>query len=201
MKPFLLVRHDAIQDLFMKLAHHGKVSVTNVGLGGMVDEDGRKGDLLFPYLGPNQTALMVDFCIANGCAHCYLNNACETEGHAMSHLENNKISKYFESYRRIGIYFKPIAAEMHGVVSKHFQWLFQKLVTKAAEKSRIPYGILYSYWQKRMSTVLQKYNAKVLHLAEQKVAREFGITPGIIGGEDRLINDYILTDNYNNNPL
>ena len=119
----------------------------------------------------------------------------------MSHLENNKISKYFESYRRIGVYFKPIAAKMHGVVSKHFQWLFQKLVTKAAEKSRIPYGILYSYWQKRMSTVLQKYNAKVLHLAEQKVAREFGITPGIIGGEDRLINDYILNDNYNYNVV
>mmetsp|Transcript_30481 Transcript_30481/g.56778 ORF Transcript_30481/g.56778 Transcript_30481/m.56778 type:complete len:134 (+) Transcript_30481:84-485(+) len=117
----------------------------------------------------------------------------ETEGHDMYHLESFKLSKYFEPYRRVGVYFKPIGAEMHGVITKNFQWLFQKLVTKAAEKSHIPYGILYSYWQKRMSTTLQKSNAKVLHLAEQKGAREIGTTPGI--------NDCILNDNHNYSPL
>ena len=90
---------------------------------------------------------------------------------------------------------------MHGVISKTFQWLLQKLVSKAAAKSRIPYGILYSYWQKRMSTALQKANAKVLQLAELKVAREFGISADIIGGEERLFNDCVLHDNHNFSPL
>lgn len=131
------MRHDGIQDLFMKLAHHGEVSVTDVGLSGLVEDDGRKGELLFPYLGTNHSALVVDFCIANVCAFCYLNNFCEMDGHAMWHLENNKLSKYHEAYRIVGVHFKPITAEMHGVTSKHSQWLFQKLVTKAAENSRI----------------------------------------------------------------
>ena len=52
-------------------------------------------------------------CIANACAFCYLNNACETEGHALLQLEKMKIVKYQEAYRRVGVHFKPIAAEMH----------------------------------------------------------------------------------------
>ena len=201
MKPFLLIRHDIIQTQFMKLAHHGKVSVSSGGLGGLTAEDGRKGDLLFPDLGYNFSSLVVDFCIANACAFCYLNNACETEGHALQQLEKIKIAKYQEAYRRVGVHFKPIAAEMHGVVSGTFQWLLQTLVTKAAERSRIPFGILYSYWQKRISTALQRANAKVLHLADMKVAREFGISTDIIGGDERLFNDCILNDNYSSNPL
>ena len=201
MKPFLLIRHDIIQTQFMKLAHHGKVAVSSGGLGGLVEEDGRKGDLLFPDLGHNYSSLVVDFCIANACAFCYLNNACETEGHALLQLEKIKIVKYQEAYRRVGVHFKPIAAEMHGVISKTFQWLLQKLVSKAAARSRIPYGILLSYWQKRISTALQKANAKVLHLAELKVAREFGFSADIIGGEERLFNDCVLNDNHNFNPV
>jgi len=49
--------------------------------------------------------------------------------------------------------------------------------------SGIPYRIRFSYWQKIMSTVLQKNNAEVLHLTEGKIGREFGVSVGIIGGE------------------
>lgn len=42
----------------------------------------------------------------------------------------------------------------------------------------------------------------MLYLAEQKVDREFEITPGIIiGGDNRVINDCILHDNHNYYPL
>lgn len=199
MKPYLLIRHDAIQNEFLKLAYHGKVSVTNAGLGRLNEDDGRKGDLLFSYLGPNKSPLMVDFCIATACAISYLRNACTIEGYAMSRLEKIKFDKYLELYRRQGINFKPIALETHGATSKLFQELFEKLVTAAARRSHIPYCILYSYWQKRMSTVLQKSNAKVLQLAEQKVAQEFGLTAGIAGGDARLLNDHVLQDNHNYN--
>jgi len=52
-----------------------------------------------------------------------------------------------------------------------------------------------------MSTILQKNSAKVLHQAERKIAREFGISAGIIVGDDRLRNDYILNDNHNYNRV
>ena len=31
------------------------------------------------------------------------------------------------------------------------------------------YCIVYSYWQRRISTVLQKFNARILHLAQCKI--------------------------------
>mmetsp|Transcript_5106 Transcript_5106/g.8358 ORF Transcript_5106/g.8358 Transcript_5106/m.8358 type:complete len:104 (-) Transcript_5106:3054-3365(-) len=79
------------------------------------------------------------------------------------------------------------------------QWLLWTLVTIAAERSRIPYGILYSYWQKRISTALQRATAKELHLVEMKIAREFGVSADIIGGEETLFNDCLLNDNHNFN--
>ena len=48
---------------------------------------------------------------------------------------------------------------------------------------------------------LQKANAKVLQLADMKVAREFGISADIIGGEERLFDDFVLNDNHYFNPL
>jgi hypothetical protein len=65
----------------------------------------------------------------------------------------------------VGIDFKPLAFEMHGAVSETFTKFFKKLAHAAAEENEIPYCVFHSYWQKRLSTTLQKYNAKALHLA------------------------------------
>jgi hypothetical protein len=44
------------------------------------------------------------------------------------------------------------------------------LAAAAAKQSDIPYCIVFSYWQRRVSTTLQKLNARVLYLAQCKIA-------------------------------
>jgi hypothetical protein len=56
-----------------------------------MQDDGRKGDILFPGFGRNGTDLMVDICIANACAKSFVRGSCDTEGYAMNLLETRKI--------------------------------------------------------------------------------------------------------------
>mmetsp|Transcript_11325 Transcript_11325/g.18440 ORF Transcript_11325/g.18440 Transcript_11325/m.18440 type:complete len:115 (+) Transcript_11325:154-498(+) len=114
------MRHDVIQeDLFMKLAHHGKVSVTNVGLGGMVDDDGRKRDLLFPYLDPiiarwwwTSVLRAAVLSVTSTMRARRRDMPCITWNQPNSPNVSNP-------YRRVGVYFNSIGAEMHGVISKN----------------------------------------------------------------------------------
>jgi hypothetical protein len=34
---------------------------------------------------------------------------------------------------------------------------------------------MFSYWQNRLSTSMQKYDAKILHMAQNKIARMSGL--------------------------
>jgi hypothetical protein len=48
----------------------------------------------------------------------------------------------------------PLAFESFGAVSEQTVVLMANLVSKAAELSMIPYSVLLSYWQKRISTII-----------------------------------------------
>jgi hypothetical protein len=45
---------------------------------------------------------------------------------------------------------------------------------------RTPYCIMFSCWQSRVSTTLQKMNANILYLATCKIAREQHHGPGFV---------------------
>ena len=45
------------------------------------------------------------------------------------------------------------------------------LAKDAAEINDTPYCTTFSYWQKRISTTLQRYNAKALQQSQYKIAR------------------------------
>jgi hypothetical protein len=50
--------------------------------------------------------------------------------------------------------------------------LFKKLVACAADVNNIHYFIMFAYWQKHLSTTLQRYNAKIIHhMAQNKMTR------------------------------
>jgi hypothetical protein len=50
--------------------------------------------------------------------------------------------------------------EMHGAITDTFLKFLKKLASAAAKQSDIPYCIIvFSYWQRRVSTTLQKLNA------------------------------------------
>jgi hypothetical protein len=159
----------------MQLGLHGAVRVIDSGLGQMMDRDGRKGDLLFPGHGRGNSDLVVDLTIGNATAQSYLEQSSYISKHVIGILETNKNTKYAAGYREMGVDFMPLAFEMHGAISDSFTKFFKKLIKSAAEVNDIHYCIMFSYWQKRMSTTMQKYNAKILHLSQNKIARVTGL--------------------------
>ena len=59
-------------------------------------------------------------------------------------------------------------------VTEVFSKLFKKLAEAASDVNGIPYSVMFSYWQRRMSTTLQRYNAKVFNLAQLKISKAGG---------------------------
>jgi hypothetical protein len=55
-----------------------------------------------------------------------------------------------------------------------------------------PYSTTFSYWQKRISTTLQRYNAKILQQAQYKIAR----VTGLLHEDHTDLNHTILIDRH-----
>ncbi len=87
--------------------------------------------------------------------------------------------------------------EMHGATSDMFMKFFRELASAIVEENDIPYCIIFSYWQRRVSTTLQKYNAKVLHHAINKIAR----VTGLLSNGDLDLNDTVLNDRHIHNQM
>ena len=192
MKPFLQWRHDAIQHDLLQLGHYAMKRVTDSGLGRMTEADGRKGDLLFAGMGKDNNDLVVDITIANPCCPTYLHHARDIEKYALTQLENNKIRKYQTQYHAVGVDFKPLAMEIFGATSDIFLKFLKTLAKEAAEINETPYSTTFSYWQKRISTTLQRYNAKVLQQSQYKIAR----VTGLLNDDHNDLNSTILNDRH-----
>jgi hypothetical protein len=63
---------------------------------------------------------------------------------------------------------------------------------EAAEINETPYSTTFSYWQKRISTTLQRYNAKVLQQSQYKIAR----VTGLLNDDHNDLNSIILNDRH-----
>ena len=98
----------------------------------------------------------------------------------MKRLETMKFDKYKTMYARAGVDFMPLAVEMHGAISDTFLKFLKKLASDAADHIGTPYCIMFSYWQRRVSTTLQKMNANILYLATCKIAREQQHGPEVV---------------------
>jgi hypothetical protein len=192
MKPFLQWRHDAIQHDLLQLGQYAMKRVTDSGLGRMTEEDGRKGDLLFAGMGKDNNDLVVDITIANPCCPTYLHHARDIEKYALTQLENGKFRKYSAQYHAVGVDFKPLAMEMFGATSDIFLKFLKALAKEAAEINDTPYCTTFSYWQKRISTTLQRYNAKVLQQSQYKIAR----VTGLLHDDHTDLNSAILNDRH-----
>ena len=169
------LRHDAIQQDLKQLGAYGGISVIDSGLGQMIERDGRKGDLLFKGLGTNGRDLVVDISIGTAASQSYLHNSAHIAKYVLNKLEDNKFTKYRDDYKKIGVDFLPLTFEMLGQTSDLFAKFFKKLIAIAADVNNADYATQYSYWQKRLSTTMQKYNAKILHMSQNKIARASGL--------------------------
>jgi hypothetical protein len=59
---------------------------------------------------------------ANACCKTYTPLSCDTQGHAMSILEERKNDKYLMAYKNVGVEFKPLAMPY----IRHLQKVFQE---------------------------------------------------------------------------
>ena len=195
MKTFVEMRHNALQHDLMQMGLHGAVRVIDSGLGGMINRDGRKGDLLFAGMGRNNTDLIIDLTVANPCSAAYLAHSSYIEKYALGLLEERKFTKYAEDYREIGVDFIPLAFEMFGATSDLFINFFKRLARLAADVNDIHYSVMHSYWQKRLSTTMQKYNAKILQHSQNKIAR----VTGLLRNGDVDLNDIVVNERHIHN--
>ena len=114
------MRHDAFQHDLKALGNLGGITVIDQGLGQLLERDGRKGDLLFKGMGKNNKDLMTDITFGCAIAPSYLHNSAHIPKYVLNLLANNKIEKYRDGYRAVGIDFEPVALEMHGQTSDFF---------------------------------------------------------------------------------
>ena len=82
--------------------------------------------------------------------------------------------------------------EMFGATSDTFLKFLKTLANEAAEINDTPYSTTFSYWQKRISTTLQRYNAKILQQAQYKIAR----VTGLLHEDHTDLNHTILNDRH-----
>jgi protoheme ferro-lyase len=75
--------------------------------------------------------------------------------------------KYQHAYRNVGVDFLPLALEIHGVI--------RRLAAEISDANDVPCCIALSYWQRRMSTTLQRMNATILRSTQIKISRRLGM--------------------------
>ena len=102
-KGFQLLRHNAIQNDVKHMAQHGNIKAMDTGLSGLIEVDGRQGDLLLSGCGRHNKDLMLHFFISHPCNNSYILQASSVESYALSLVEDRKITKYAAAYRRVGI--------------------------------------------------------------------------------------------------
>jgi hypothetical protein len=93
----------------------------------------------------------------------------------LHNMEESGSLRLILKLRHDGVDFKPLAMEMFGATSDIFLKFIKTLAKDAAEINDTPYCTTFSYWQKRLSTTLQRYNAKVLQQSQYKIARVTGL--------------------------
>ena len=84
----------------------------------------------------------------------------------------------------------PVALEIHGVTSETFKKLIRRLATEISDANDVPYCIALSYWQRKMSTSLQRMNATILRSTQVKISRRSGMMREVdLDPNDHTFND------------
>ena len=82
--------------------------------------------------------------------------------------------------------------EMFGATSDIFLKFLKTLAKDAAEINDTPYSTIFPYWQKWISTTLQRYNAKVLQQSQYKITR----VTGLLHEDHNDLNNTTLNDRH-----
>ena len=125
-------------------------------------EDRRRPDLLLSEMGTNGNDVYIDVTVGHPLLATYLKKACREKGYTLKILEEKKDRKYGVSCAEVGADFQGFAFESYGAASDKVFKMIHDLCLHASRISGIDYSRLTTYWKKRLSTTMQKENAKFI---------------------------------------
>ena len=164
-RPHLLFKHDLFIRNLQDLASSANVRSTTRNLNifqQLDDRNSKRLDLLLYGMGKNGNRLYVDVTFGDPRGPSNAVYACTQPGYTLQKLTYAKNSKYKHLCDRLGASFLPAALEILGNVAPPVLDLIKNPSLRASEVSFIPHSILYAYWLKRFSTVIQMGNARFL---------------------------------------
>ena len=159
----LLEKHDMLVRLFKALARVAGVKFQDHHLTiflALTENNLLRPDLLLAAMGPNLRDLFIDFVFTDPRSQSNAPQSAVKFGAARDKRERMKINKYRDLCEQLGYSFTAASLEIFGSMTDSLHQLIQQLVQKAAERSNIPYSILFPYWCKRISMTVQRGNAK-----------------------------------------
>ena len=165
-------RHDALLRDFMELASSAAVKARNKQLTIFLQldpEDRRRPDLFLSEMGTNGNDVYIDVTVGHPLLATYVKRACKERGYTLKILEEKKYRKYGVLCAEVGAEFQGFAFESYGSVSDKVLKMIQDLCVKASAISGIPYSNLLTYWKKRISTTMQKENAKFIRKVSKTI--------------------------------
>ena len=153
--------------------------------------DGRRGDAIFPQLGPDEKNVLGDFTITCPTAASYVEATRRDPDSSIKRANDKKNSKYKEAAAAHDIKFMPLALECYGAFSKEFLYVIHTLCEKRAIIAGTSKSNIAQYWFRRMSCTLQKGNARAIS------KRILEITQSNATMQDECF-DELNDDEYNN---
>ena len=81
---------------------------------------------------------------------------------AVKTAENRKITKHKPNCDAINVEFLPLIVDAFGRPSETFISFVTNLIHRASDITHIPFSLLLNYWKKRISTNIQRFNARML---------------------------------------
>ena len=161
----IIDRHDAIVRTIRQLAARAGTKCTYSPKGcfplPFIDDNGKVSefgdltpDLRCQFMGSGSKPVVVDIRITDSTCASRL-------GVGIERSEKEKVSKYGLAADANGLKFVPLVMEVLGKWSRTMSAFVKQLVQLVVEQDPggIPMHILIGYWRRRISCVLQKYNA------------------------------------------
>ena len=100
------------------------------------------------------------------------------QGYSASKREQKKISEYRADAAVQGMLFVPLVFETHGYVKT----LIRQLAQRIADRTNSLYSQIVHFWTVKISTILQKANASIIKLQQQRL---LSADPAMIDEDER----------------
>ena len=174
-------RHDALRDAVADMAKQADIRVDVEPEGKFKDK--RRADLIFRQ-SPlhNQKDVLFDVSVTHSINNSEGHASSCRQGYSASKREQKKISEYRADAAVQGMLFFPLVFETHGFVTEDVKTLIRQLAQRIADRTNSLYSQIVHFWTVKISTILQKANASIIKLQQQRL---LSADPAMIDEDER----------------